>query len=230
MLLKDNCKKVVFWSEVGKRTLHTYAGMNDERLLKKATVVYPAIRTVHDSLIGFTERKVNILFSGDFFLKGGVNVIDAFERAQRLYPSIRLTLCCDEKINFSIPNNRLRDEYLDRIRRNDGIAKVGRLPREELLTHILPKTDIYLLPTYGEAFGMSVLEAMAFGIPVIATNYFAIPEMVEHEVSGLLIDISRFNCESMFRGYRIYDIPSAFREYVTDPALRIPLPADRVRG
>jgi glycosyltransferase involved in cell wall biosynthesis len=215
MLLKDNCKKIVFWSEAGKRTLHAYAG-EDDRLLKKVTVVYPAVRKIHDSLIRFSERDVNILFSGDFFLKGGVNVLDAFERAQRIYPSIRLILCCDEKINFNIPNNRLRDEYLERIRRNDGIAKLGRLPREELLANVLPKTDIYLLPTYGEAFGMSILEAMAFGIPVIATNYFAIPEMIEHEVNGLLIDIGRFDCQSMFRGYRINDIPAAFREYVTD--------------
>jgi hypothetical protein len=78
--------------------------------VKKVIVVYPAIGTVHDSLIRFAERDINILFSGEFFLKGGVNVIDAFERAPRLYPSIRLTLCCDEKINFNIPNKRLRDE------------------------------------------------------------------------------------------------------------------------
>jgi hypothetical protein len=121
--------------------------VDDKRLLNRVTVVYPAVRNIQDSLIQFADRDVNIvniLFSGDFFLKGGVNVIDAFERAQRIYPPIRLTLCCDEKINFNIANTRLRKEYLEKIKSNDGIAKVGRLPREKLLTNILPTTDCFV--------------------------------------------------------------------------------------
>jgi glycosyltransferase involved in cell wall biosynthesis len=221
MLLRDNCKKIVFWSEAGRRTLQTYAGVEDKGLLGKATVVYPAIRKAADAQIQFPNRNdVNILFSGDFFRKGGVNVVDAFERARRTHPSITLTLCCDEKIDFNTPNARLRAEYLDRIRRADGIAMLGRVPRDRLVADILPKADVYLLPTYAEAFGMSILEAMAFGIPVIATNYFAIPEMLEHEVSGLLIDIRQFDCDRMFRGYVVGEIPSGFREYVTDRLFR----------
>jgi glycosyltransferase involved in cell wall biosynthesis len=216
VLLRDNCKKLIFWSNAGRATLQTYAGVRDEALLNKATVVYPAVRLVPDTLINFADSDVTILFSGDFFRKGGVNVIDAFERAQRRYSSLKLLLCCDEKIDFTTPNEPLRKEYLEKIRRNDGIVKLGRVPRDRLVAEILPKTDIYLLPTYAEAFGMSVLEAMAFGIPVIATNYFAIPEMLEHDVSGLLIDISRFDCDRMFRGYVVDDIPVTFREYVTE--------------
>ena len=216
LLLRENCKKVVFWSQAGRDTLHTYAGVDDEELLQKVTVVYPAIREAPDRLVRFSDGDVALLFSGDFFRKGGVNVVDAFERARRLYPSIRLTLCCDEKIDFNTSNAALRTEYLERVKRTDGIALLGRVRRDELIHTILPETDIYLLPTYTETFGMSVLEAMAFGIPVIATNCFAIPEMLEHDVSGLLIDTKQFDCERLFRGYVVTDIPADFREYVTE--------------
>jgi glycosyltransferase involved in cell wall biosynthesis len=215
LLLKRNMKRLLFWSQAGKNTLHTYGKVDDERLLAKTEVVYPAIRKVPDHLIRFNDRDVNLLFSGDFFRKGGVNVLDAFERAQRLYPSIKLRLCSDEKIDFNTPDTALRAECLERIRKNKGIL-FGRVQRDDLIRDILPQTDVYLLPTYCETFGFALLEAMAFGIPVIATNHFAIPEVVEHGVCGFLIDTSRFNCERHFRGYVIRKIPADFREHISE--------------
>jgi glycosyltransferase involved in cell wall biosynthesis len=185
-------------------------------LLKKATVVYPAVRKVPDSLVRFSNADVTLLFSGDFFRKGGVNVVDAFERARRVYPGMRLLVCCDERIDFNSPNKPLREEYLGKVHSLDGIEFLGRVPRDSLIQDVLPQSDVYLLPTYAETFGMSVLEAMAFGIPVVATNHFAIPEIVKHGETGLLIDIGRFDTERMFKGYVVDTIPSGFRDYVTD--------------
>ena len=215
LLLKENFKKLVFWSEAGKETMHRYGRIYDERIIQKVAVVYPAIRKVPDSLLHFNNRAVVMLFSGDFFRKGGVNVIDAFERAQRLYPSIKLRLCCDERVDFNTPNAELRAEYLSKIQENKGII-CGRVSRDQLVRNILPQTDIYLLPTYVETFGFALLEAMAFGIPVISTRHFAIPEIVEHEVTGFLIDTNQYNCERLFRGYMVKQIPADFREYITE--------------
>ena len=217
LLTQDNCRKIVFWSQAGRDTLQTYAGIEDEALLKKTTVVYPAVRRAPDQSVRFHEADdIRLLFTGDFFRKGGVNVVDAFERAQQRYPAIRLIVCCDETIDFRTPNAALRSTYLDKLTRNPGIEMLGRIRRDDLVNIILPRTDVYLLPTYAETFGMSVLEAMAFGIPVIATNHFAIPEMLEHDVSGLLIDTSGFDTERLFRGYVVDQIPDDFRQQVTD--------------
>jgi glycosyltransferase involved in cell wall biosynthesis len=57
---------------------------------------------------------------------------------------------------------------------------------------------------------------MAFGLPVISTNHFAIPEIIEDGVSGLLIDTRRFDCDRLFSGYIVRDIPADFRAYMTD--------------
>ena len=218
LFLRDNFKKLVLWSHAGYETLKTYGGIDDERLLRKATVVYPAVREMADELVQFGRAgdPVQLLFSGDFFRKGGVNVVDAFERIQRIHPATQLVLCCDEQIDFNTPNAAMRTEYLGKIAANPGVQWRGRIKRDDLIHHVLPRTDIYLLPTYNEAFGMAILEAMSAGIPVVATNLFAIPEMIEHDVSGLLIDISRWDCERLFRGYVVNEIPADFREHVTD--------------
>jgi len=216
LLLKPNCKKVVFWSRAGFATLHSYAGLApDDELVRKSTVVYPAVRAVPDRLVRFNDGSVRFFFSGDFFRKGGVNVLDAFERARAVYPNLTLVLCCDERIDFNTPNSAMRTEYLHKAKTAPGVEFLGRISRDRMLEDVLPGCDVFLLPTYAETFGMSILEAMAYGIPVVATNHFAIPEMVTHEETGLLIDVSRFDTERTFKGYVVDQIPQDFRDHVT---------------
>jgi glycosyltransferase involved in cell wall biosynthesis len=207
---------VVFWSEAGRSTLRTYGGIEAGPVVEKSVVVYPAVRRVDDSLIRYSTGPASLLFSGDFFRKGGVNVVDAFVRIRQQYPETTLTVCCDEQIDFRTPNVEMRREYLTKLHGTPGIRMLGRVPREELINRILPDTDVLLVPTYAETFGFAVPEAMAFGIPVIATNHFAIPEMIEHGVNGFLVDTSAFDSDRLFRGYVVDTIPADFRELVTE--------------
>ncbi len=134
---------------------------------------------------------------------------------QSKFPDVRLRICCDEVKDFNTPNESLKNKYLQKVRSNPFI-KTGRVSREEMLNEILPNTDVYLLPTYNEAFGFAILEAMAYGIPVISTNHFAIPEIIEHGKSGFLIDFGHFSPEELFRGYVVSELPADFHEYVTN--------------
>ena len=109
----------------------------------------------------------------------------------------------------------MRRRYLEKIRTNPGIL-FGRVSRQEMLETILPETSVYLLPTYNEAFGFAILESMPYGIPVVATNQLAIPEMIEHGKSGLLVDISKYDTQRMFRGYVVDQIPDNFKRDVNE--------------
>lgn len=215
IILKENFKKLIFWSEYGKKTLSTYGNIKDHRVTDKCIVVYPAIRKISDCFIRFNENNINLLFSGDFFRKGGANVIDAFKYISDIYSNVNLFICCDEKLDFNTENYSLKKEYIEKIKTNKNINLLGRVDRDDMVNNILPKMDIYLLPTYAEAFGYAVIEAMAYGIPVITTKISAIPEMIEHEKSGFLIDISAYNHEKLFKGYVVKYIPNDFKEYVT---------------
>jgi len=52
---------------------------------------------------------------------------------------------------------------------------------------IVPAFDVSVLATRKETFGLVILEAMALGIPVIATDAGGVPEIIEDGVNGLLI-------------------------------------------
>ena len=56
------------------------------------------------------------------------------------------------------------------------------------LPEVFRMADIFVLPSVtSEAFGIVVLEAMASGVPVIATNVGGIPEIVKENEAGLLV-------------------------------------------
>jgi glycosyltransferase involved in cell wall biosynthesis len=50
-------------------------------------------------------------------------------------------------------------------------------------------SDLFLLPSESESFGLAALEAMACGVPVVATEAGGLPEVIRHGVSGMLAPI-----------------------------------------
>ena len=58
---------------------------------------------------------------------------------------------------------------------------------------VLLKTDLFLLPSNSESFGLVALEAMAYSIPIITTNKGGIIEVVDHEKNGFTIPVGDIN-------------------------------------
>jgi glycosyltransferase involved in cell wall biosynthesis len=55
------------------------------------------------------------------------------------------------------------------------------------IPNVLRGCDLFVLPTHQEALGQSVIEAMAAGLPVIGTDVDGVPELIKHNVNGLLV-------------------------------------------
>ena len=52
----------------------------------------------------------------------------------------------------------------------------------------LAAATVFVLPSYNEGLPMSVLEAMSWGIPIVATPVGGIKEIVRHEKEGIIVD------------------------------------------
>ena len=79
------------------------------------------------------------------------------------------------------------EEFRQLIRERPWCEHVGHLTREQLREQ-LAGTTLLALPTREDNCPMVVLEAMAAGVPVLASNVGGVPDLIEHEVNGLLCD------------------------------------------
>lgn len=68
----------------------------------------------------------------------------------------------------------------------DNMRDIGRLRGERALVTTMHSADALLFPTRSEGFGLVAAEAMACGLPVVATRCSSIPEVVEDGVTGKL--------------------------------------------
>lgn len=68
----------------------------------------------------------------------------------------------------------------------DGVAITGALPHAQLLD-VVEAASLVVVPSRFEGFGLTALEAMALGRPVLATTAGGLPEVIEHGASGWLV-------------------------------------------
>ncbi len=74
--------------------------------------------------------------------------------------------------------DRLRDMAIDR--------NVLMLGHRSDLPRLLQASDLFVFPTRFEGHPFALLEAMAYGLPIVTTNASSIPELIEHQTHGLL--------------------------------------------
>jgi N-acetyl-alpha-D-glucosaminyl L-malate synthase BshA len=65
-------------------------------------------------------------------------------------------------------------------------AHVSFLGKQDHIHRLLPGMDVLLLPSELESFGLAALEAMACGVPPVATNAGGVPELIANGVDGFL--------------------------------------------
>jgi glycosyltransferase involved in cell wall biosynthesis len=75
---------------------------------------------------------------------------------------------------------------------NDTVS-IEDLVEKQIASELIAGSDIMLMPSYQESFGVAALEAAAYGLPVIATNVGGIPEIVNDGVNGILIEPGNVN-------------------------------------
>ncbi len=139
------------------------------------------------------DQPLHLVFVGNnAFRKGGPVVLDAFDRLRKAGLSCRLTF-----IGRVDPHSYTRpvtpEDHADlvrRLRETPEVTWMQRVPNRNVLA-ILSGAHVGLLPTYDDSLGWSVIEMMSAGLPVVASNIVALPELVTDGVTGRLIDVPR---------------------------------------
>lgn len=112
----------------------------------------------------------NILFVGtDWVRKGGPGLLEAFRGLRDRHPQAVLNIVgCSPEID------------------EPGVNVIGRVPREQLHCYF-SEARLFVLPSVLDVFGIAFVEALHFGLPVVASAIGALPEMVREGINGFTV-------------------------------------------
>lgn len=112
--------------------------------------------------------------------KGIDLLIEAFGRLVKDFPYARLSLIgSGERIS-------LLQKLVQELHLSDRVQFTDWLQNDALFSR-LSAADLFCLPSFSEGLPSSILEAMSIGLPIIATDVGGVSEIIEHNVSGILI-------------------------------------------
>ncbi len=163
---------VVALSEQWRHSLSRMSGRDNVRILYNPAVVGP-----------YLEREdsgtVNFLFLGRMGVRKGVfDLVEAVALMRR--SNVRVFVYGDGDVEG------VREHVL-RFAVSSKVCVAGWISGSEK-TAILKSAHVLVLPSYHEGLPMSVLEAMSWGLPVLATDVGGISEAVEHGRTGFLVE------------------------------------------
>lgn len=157
-----------------------------------------------------------VFVGGDFERKGGFDVVEAFAEISYEYPGARLVIAGsdpairnpDRLVHEWVPEQRRNRvlRTLEGFRQQRRVVLMGRVGAADVHARVYPSADAFVMPTLAEGFGFANVEAMSYGLPVVSTNVGPIAEIVDDEVTGLLVAPSDVD-----------GLVSAMRRLISDP-------------
>ena len=139
----------------------------------------------HRSVMANENEKIITHISNFRKVKRIPDVIEIFNKIQKQIPS-KLMMVGDG------PEKEIAESLCQKLGISDKVIFFG---NSNEIDKILSYTDLFLLPSETESFGLAALEAMAWGVPVISSNSGGLPEVNFEGVSGYLSDVG--NTEEM---------------------------------
>jgi glycosyltransferase involved in cell wall biosynthesis len=112
--------------------------------------------------------------------KGQHILLDAFHIVKEQGHKFRLTFVGDGEDRQSLENK------VNELNLSEEVRLTGALGQERVMDHYR-RADLFVLPSFAEGVPVVLMEAMAQEIPVISTRITGIPELIEHEKTGLLV-------------------------------------------
>jgi colanic acid/amylovoran biosynthesis glycosyltransferase len=133
--------------------------------------------------------------------KGQSGLLRVFARVLARHPHLQLRLVGDG------PDRGMLEALARELGIGGSLKFLGRLPEENTMAEIA-QSDLLVLPSFMEGLPIVLMEAMAIGVPVVASRVAGIPELVEEGATGLLFAPSDWT-----------DLENQIERLMTDKAL-----------
>jgi glycosyltransferase involved in cell wall biosynthesis len=171
-ILAGGCKALLPWTEAAADATRKLVPAAADRM----RVVRPAMAPRERAVPEDPDAPLVLFVARFFHRKGGPEAIEAFARARRASnPRARMLVVSTAPPEYAA---RYKDQGVE-------FLPAGQ-PREKVLEHYR-RASLFVLPTKIDTFGMVFLEAFSHGIPVVASDTFAVDELVAHGEDGLVV-------------------------------------------
>ena len=168
----DKADEIIALSEEWRNRIKEITNTN-------VTVVYNPV--IPPLVSAYKPENKEILFMGKMVKgKGIYDIIEITKDVITKYPSYKFVLCGNGEYKNvkKIVENRRIDEHVILHEWIEGEEK----------KRAFENAVVFLLPSYNECMPMSILEALSYGIPVIATKVGGVPEIITNNKNGILIE------------------------------------------
>jgi glycosyltransferase involved in cell wall biosynthesis len=149
----------------------------------RVAVIAPGVDISWLRLVRGPKIERHLLFWGRLEDEKGIpELLQAFREVAQKEPQTRLTLV-GEGGRLEAYRRMVRDLQLEgRVDFPGWLDTAG-------TQNLVMRAALGVFPSRIESFGLAVAEALAAGLPVVATRAGALPEIVQHEVNGTLVDV-----------------------------------------
>lgn len=147
---------------------------NEFNYNKEISVIYNGIDTAKFQPVESPANKqVQVLYSGNLTRRKGADLLPLI--AERLHENITLIYTSGLSSKTTLPAL-------------PNLKNIGSIPHDDM-PKAYQDADILILPSVREGFGLAVAEAMACGLPVVASNCSSIPELLVDGKGGYFCEV-----------------------------------------
>ncbi len=181
-----NLRALIFMSKACYNTFESVCTTIPQSVIRKTIYPYiPINPLVNRNIIVEKSHKpeLRLLYVAQgirFISKGGLEIIDAFRKVRDLYDNISLIIITSIK--------DVENKIIDEIKLIPGLELHDFKFSFKEMQQIYADSNLMLQPTSDDSFGLTILEGIKSGLPIIGSRLYAIPEIVEDGINGYLCD------------------------------------------
>ncbi|MEC9281753.1 MAG: glycosyltransferase family 4 protein [Bdellovibrionota bacterium] len=190
--LYNRMKNLITLTDLQKEQLKKCLPLKEERYitipnsieLSKTENLEAARETIRTELsYSSTDKVIGIVGRLDPW-KGQLELLQAFVSIEKKYPDTRLLIVGSETPGEEGYKQKLVETILE----NNLSHKVQMIGFQKNVPEWMSAMDIFVMPSYEEAFGIVLAEAMCVGLPVISTKAGGVPDILVSEKYGQMVE------------------------------------------